>query len=74
MQQPTTGTVFALKIRHPLCSKNSSFKAIRAEQKRIDKGEEYLEFSGETLEQRRVIRALSYGVSLDVLGAVEMTM
>ena len=42
--------------------------------KRTDEGDKYLDFLGETLEQRRFSRALALGVSVAILGAHEMTM
>ena len=43
-------TVFALKICHLCAANNSSFKASRTRMKKTDKGDEYLDFLGETLE------------------------
>ena len=42
-------TVFALKIRHPLCTKKLSFEAIRARMKKTIGGDEHLDFSGQNI-------------------------
>ena len=56
IQSLTLSTVFALKICHPLCTKNLSFKAIRPRMKKTFEGDEHLDFLDETLEQRQIIR------------------
>ena len=57
--EASQSTVLPLKIRHPLCNKKSSFEAIRDGMKKTLEGDERLDFSDETLEQRRIIRMRS---------------
>ena len=53
-----------LKFVTPSAAKISSFETIRAGMEKTVKGDEYLEFSDETLERRQNIRELfSMGVS-----------
>ena len=53
-------TVLALKIRHPSWSEYFViwFEAIRAEMEKNVEGDEHLDYSDETLEQRRNFRAI----------------
>ena len=71
--QNYSGTVSALKICHPLCSKILSFGAIRVGIEKTAKGVEYLVFLGETLERRWIIRALAQGAFLTEIAAFELT-
>ena len=54
--EASQSTVLALKFVILCATKNSSFEAIRDGMKKTLESDEHLDFSDETLEQRRIIR------------------
>ena len=61
------------KFATPCAAKNLLFGAIKAGMGKTAEGDEYLHFSDETFERRRIIRALSQGASLAEMAGFELT-